>query len=93
MNFVYQNQELLDIEIDTGLDLETATEKKIIMVKPDTTTVELTATSIGTKLIFSNPPLENTFDQYGVYEFQGTFILDGRKAFTKINVQLFKKTL
>ena len=90
---LYKDQTMLDLEFETGVDLAAASVKKIIMVKPGNQRSELEATHEGTKLVFINPAATNTFDQAGIYKFQGKFVIEGREGRTSIVEKEFHKAL
>lgn len=86
---LYKNQTLLDIELETGISQTTATSRKIIVTKPDGTREEVTAEASTTKLTYAVPTGSTLFDQQGVYQFQGEFVIDGRLGLTEIVEKIF----
>jgi hypothetical protein len=65
----------INIVIDTGLNLEGATELKIVCKKPDYSVVEFTPTATGTKAVYLTSV--DDIDIPGLYNFQLYFTLGG----------------
>jgi hypothetical protein len=76
--FLTKGQSLLLISLDTGYDLTTVDEMKIVYKKPDDSAGEFVATANGTKVEYQCQ--EGDIDQEGDWEFRSYIVVDGRDA-------------
>lgn len=91
---LYKGQTLLTVELDTGVDISTASTKEIVVTKPDGTKEAVAATVTGTtKLTYVVPSGSTLFNQEGVYKLQGRFIISAREAWTEIIERIFYNPL
>lgn len=91
---LYKNQTLLNIEMETGLvTLVDATTKAIIITRPDGFKVIVNALVSGTKLTYAVPAGLALFNQPGVYQFQGSYIVGDRQGLTEIVEKIFYDSL
>jgi hypothetical protein len=90
---LYKNMTMLDIELEAGISLDTASLLEIIVLMPDNKRKTLPATANGTKMLYLNPQDQNPFDQEGNYQFQGRFVIDGREGKTGIIYRTFHRPI
>lgn len=88
---IYINQGYALIELDTGLDLSSATEPKIKYRKPDGSTGEYTGVISGTKVTYQ--PSNSDFDQAGLWMFQAWVKIGGLNAFGQVVQQQIEPTI
>lgn len=87
----FKGQGLLTLSLDTGISLASATNPKILYVKPDGTKSSWVATINGTKV---EKDLSNTdIDQAGVWQVQSYVEISGEKGFGEIESIEFNNTL
>lgn len=77
---IYKNQAYITIELETGVDLTSASAEVILYKKPNGNTGEWTATVSGTKLTYEFA--EGDLNQAGTWRLQGSMIIDSRRAYT-----------
>lgn len=82
MSATYNTQGYLTIRLDTGISLATATDPKIVYIKPNGAKGEWVATISGTHLEYA--AANDTFDVVGQWSVQAYVLIDGRNAFGKI---------
>jgi hypothetical protein len=86
---IYKGQTLAPIELDTGYDLATATNQKILFRRPDKTTGAWVATITGTKLRYQLQA--GDINAVGYWTVQSYFEVDGKKAYGDIITILFEQ--
>lgn len=80
MSNIYKGQTLLTIKLETGLDISSATVKKINYKKPDGTIGSWTASADGTtKLSYSITA--NDINQVGIWKMQAFVTIAGKDAY------------
>jgi len=83
MSNIFRGQGYAYIELDTGEDLATVNDLKILAQKPDKSKVEYTGTVSNTTMVkyeFANGDL----DLAGIWRFQAYFTVAGRKCYGDI---------
>lgn len=85
---VFKTQTLLQIKLDTLLNVSAATDKKILYKKPDHTSGSWDATLEGTTVLVYQP-VANDIDQDGVWKLQARVVLDGKVGYGEIVSQQF----
>lgn len=78
---IYLNQSYITIQMDTDVDVSTATSSKINYTKPGGTTGSWTASVNGQNIEYEVQP--GDLDETGVWLFQGEATIGGRKAITR----------
>ena len=87
----FKGQGLLTISLDTGITLTSATNPKILYIKPDGTKGSWSATINGMKV---EKDLANTdIDQAGTWQFQSYIEIGGEKGFGEIESIEFNNPL
>lgn len=82
---IFQGQGLLELKMETGLDLSSASSKAILYKKPDgtagswTVTTTENGTTTNSVLVYSVP--NDALDVYGVWTFQAYAVLAGKKGY------------
>ena len=79
---IYQSQTYEEIELETGIDLSTATSLAIAFKKPDGTTGSWPASENGTKATVE-VDATGQLDQSGVWVFQVVAVIAGKVAYGK----------
>lgn len=91
MSDKFTGQSLLQLRYDTGLDLTSATVKKILYVKPDGTQGSWVATTNSTSLVYDL--LATDIDQSGNWKLQTYVEIGGKKGYGDIIIENFKSNL
>jgi hypothetical protein len=94
---IFQGQGLLEIKLETGLDLSTASSKAILYKKPDGTsgswTVTVTETGLANSSILVYSVANDELDPYGVWTFQSFVIIGGKKGYGEYTQKEIKPKL
>lgn len=89
---IYTAQGYLTLTLDTGIDLSTATETKIVSKSPSGSVIEFNASVVeSTKLRYNFTDSDIT--EFGNWQFQAKITIDGRTGLGQIVKQLFKNKL
>jgi hypothetical protein len=79
MAYTFKGQTLLQIQLDTGLDLSTATELKILYKKPDGTVGEWVGVDSSTNIVYDFE--DGDIDLEGTWRLQSYALIGGRVAY------------
>lgn len=92
MSQVFNGQSLLQIKVNTGLNLASATVVKILYKRPDGVSGEFVATgATGTELYYNVQATDVVV--YGVWEMQSYVEIGGKKGYGEIFTIAFDKNL
>jgi hypothetical protein len=82
---IFQGQGLMQLKLETGIDLSSASSKAILYKKPDGTSgtwaVSTTETGVATNSILVYTMSNSDFDLSGVWTFQAYAVIGGKNGY------------
>lgn len=90
MSTLFKGQSLFEIKLDTGIDISTATEKKVLYKRPDGTLGEWVSTAVQSNP--TGPPntimvyqlADGDINMAGNWQFQSYVVIGGKAGYGSI---------